>query len=232
MATLNQIANDILTAVRPQLSDDSELDIRQIKFWIKNQRSVLIRNEINRNRTIDSDITQTLCVELECVDASDCCDIKLGDKILRSTKEIPETLEMHNKKAITRIGPVNKKKESFNLVDYERVPFVTEARFTGNMVFAFMHDKYLYIYSKNPRYRDMEAASLRGVFEDPEIAKRFKSCDDITVPCYSDDSPYPIKTWMIPSMKQVILQQLGAVSQAEIQLADDSNNAKSDPAQQ
>lgn len=231
MATLNQIANDILSAVRPQLSDDSELDIRQIKFWIKNQRAVLIRNEINRNRTVDADITQTLCVELECVNASDCCDIVLSDKILRSTKPIPETLEMHNKKAITRIGPVNKKKEAFSLVEYERIPFVTEARFTGNMVFAFIHDKYLYIHSKNPRYRDLAAASLRGVFEDPETARKFKDCENSEEPCYTDDSEYPIKTWMIPSLKQVILQQFGAQSQAEVALADDSNNAKADAGQ-
>ena len=231
MATLNEIAYDILTAVRPQLSDDTELEIRQIKFWIKNQRALLIRNEINRNRTIDADITQTLCVEIECVNASECCDIELGDKILRSKKELPDTLEMHNKQAILRVGPINKKKESFNFVEYERVPFLTSSRFTKNMVFAFVKDKYLYIYSDNPRYRDIEAVALRGVFEDPEAAKDFKDCVNTNEPCYTDDSPFPMKTWMLPNLKQVILSQFGAVSQAEATLTDDTNNAKADVGQ-
>ena len=199
MATLNEIAYDILSAVRPQLSDDSELDIRQIKFWVKNQRALLIRNEINRNRTIDTDV--------------------------------PETIEMHNMKAITRVGPINKKKESFSLIEYDRVPFVTSAKYVGNMVYAFMYEKHLYIHTTNPRYHSLVVAALRGVFEDPEAVKSFKDCDDTDIFCYTDDSPYPMNTWMIPYIKQVILQQFGAQSQAEIALADDTNNAKADAGQ-
>ena len=231
MATLNEIAYDILTSVRPQLSDDTELDIRLIKFWIKNQRALLIRNEINRNRSIDSDITQTLCVDLECVDASVCCDIELGQGILRSKQEIPDTLEMHNKKAITKVGPVNISKEAFSLIEYDRVPFVASAKYVGNMVYAFIHDKYLYIYTKNPRYKDLVAVGLRGVFEDPEAAKKFKSCENNDEPCYTDDSEYPIKTWMLPQLKNIIMQQFAPVSQAEATHTDDTNNAKSDVGQ-
>ena len=138
---------------------------------------------------------------------------------------------MHNKKAILRVGPVNKKKEAFSFVEYDRIPFVGSARFTGNMVFAFVLDKHLYIHSKSPRYRDLAAASLRAVFEDPEAAKSFKDCENDSEPCYTDNTPYPIKTWMIPSLKQIILQQFGAQSQAEITLADDTNNAKADAGQ-
>ena len=56
MATLNEIAYDLLSIVRPALSDDSDIDLRQIKFWIHNQRALFIRNELNRSRTIDADI--------------------------------------------------------------------------------------------------------------------------------------------------------------------------------
>ncbi len=86
MATLNEIAYDLLSIVRPQLSDDNDIDIRQIKFWIRNQRALWLRNELNRKRSIDEDVIQTLCVDIEEVDASDCCDITIDCSVLRSKK--------------------------------------------------------------------------------------------------------------------------------------------------
>ena len=98
MATLNEIAYDLLTIVRPQISDDSDIEIEQIKFWIKNQRSLWLRNEFNKNRTIDSDLIQTVCADLEEVDASDCCDIDLDCPILRTTKKFLRLLNYIIKK--------------------------------------------------------------------------------------------------------------------------------------
>tara|TARA_R110002074_G_scaffold351931_1_gene523136 strand:- start:126 stop:824 length:699 start_codon:yes stop_codon:yes gene_type:complete len=228
MATLNEIAYDLLTIVRPQISDDSDIEIEQIKFWIKNQRSLWLRNEFNKNRTIDSDLIQTVCADLEEVDASDCCDIDLDCPILRTKKKIPKTIELHHKEAILRVGPVNKKKRSFSYVDYLQVPWLASGRFNTKMIYAFLHDGYLYVYSKNPAYSSMKALTFRGVFEDPEEIAGFKDCTT-DQPCYSDDSEFPIKSWMIPTMKESILKSnLMIESQAEIQQADVSNNAKSD----
>jgi hypothetical protein len=228
MATLNEISYDLLTLVRPQLSDDSELDLRQIKFWVNNTRSLFIRNELNKKRSIDSDLVQTLCVELECVDASDCCDVDLDVPILRSTKKIPDPIELHSKQAIVRVGPLNKKAQAFSHVAYDRVPYVGNGRFNKNLVFSFMHDGYLYVISNNPAYENLAAVALRGVFEDPTEAAGFKDCTNQNEPCYTDDSNYPIKAWMIPAMKEAILKSnLMIQAQAEVQSADTSNDANS-----
>jgi len=225
--TLDEIAYDLHTIVRPQSSDDSDIEIEQIKFWIKNQRSLWLRNEFNKNRTIATDLIQTLCADLEEVDASDCCNIDLDCPILRTKKKIPKTIELHHKEAILRVGPVNKKRRAFSYVDYLEVPWVGSGRFTSKMIYAFMHDGYMYVYSKNPVYDSMKSLSLRGVFEDPEDVAVFRDCDD--VPCYSDDQEFPIMSWMVPAMKESILKSnLMIASQAEIQQSDDSNNAKSD----
>lgn len=230
MATLNEIAYDLLSIVRPQLSDDSDIDLRQIKFWINNQRSLWIRNELNRKRSIDSDIVQTICIDLEEVNASDCCGIELDcSTLLRSTKPLPETIELHNKQAIVRVAPVDKTVKGFSFVDYLRVPFVGNGRFNKENIFAFLHDKYLYLYSKhNPRYKFLTNASVQAVFEDPTEAANFRDCSTGDV-CYTDDSPYPIKSWMIPALKEAILKSnLLIEAQAEIQASDETNNATSD----
>lgn len=229
MASLNEIAHDLLGIVRPQLSDDSDIDLRQIKFWIHNQRALFIRNELNRSRTIDPDIIQTLCVELEQVDSSDCCGITLDCPILRSTVELPDTIELHNLQGITRVAPINVKSEPFSHVEKDRIPFVAHARFTGNMVFTFRHKGYIYVYTKNPRYANLSNISVSLVAEDPSTAGAFNDCSESGEACYTDDMDYPIKAWMIPGLKQSILQSnLMITAQAEVQQTDDANNAKSD----
>jgi hypothetical protein len=148
MASLNEIAFDLLTIVRPAISDDSEIDIRQIKYWIKNQRSLFIRHELNKKRTIDPDLVQTICADLEEVDPSDCCGITLDcGKILRTTKEVPAVMEMHHREAITRVGPVNRMKPAFSYIEYDRVPYAGSGKFNGHLMYAFLHDKYMYIFS-------------------------------------------------------------------------------------
>lgn len=227
MTTLNKIAYDLRSIVRPQISDDTDLDLRQIKFWIHNQRALWLRNEMNKNRTIDSDVIQTICADIECVDASDCCDIDIDCPILRITKPLPNTIELHNKQALLRVAPVNKKLQPFSIIDYSRVPYITSSRFTNKKVFAFLHNSYIYIFTKDPNFKNLKNISIRGVFEDPTEAAKFKDCEG--EPCYNDNMEYPIKAWMLPALKQSILQSnLLIAAQAEVQQADDANNAKSD----
>ena len=80
----------------------------RVYFWIKNQRALWLRNELNKNRTIDPNIVQDLgCIELELADKAECCDLEDGCKILRTNVTIPNTIELHNKTGITRVAPID-----------------------------------------------------------------------------------------------------------------------------
>lgn len=226
MATLNEIAYDLITIVRPQLSDDTDIELRQIKFWIRNQRALWLRNELNRKRTIDEDVIQTLCVDIEEVDASDCCDIVIGCSVLRSKQKLPKTIELHTKNAIVRVGPVNKKEKPFSYIGYERVPWVGSGRFNKFLLYAFLYNKYIHVLTNNLAYKDLKTIIVRGVFENPEELASFRTCEE--QPCYSDDEEYPIKTWMIPALKESILKSNLLIEAQAESMADNSNNATSD----
>lgn len=229
MITLDEIAYDLLTIVRPHVSDDSDISLRQIKFWIKNQRALWIKQDVSKRRSIDPEVLQTICVDLELVDPSDCCDIEIGcGKILRSTKEMPSTVELSMKDAILRVGSVDKMAKPFSYIDYLRVPYVGSGKFNSNQTYSFMHDKYLYVFSPgNMKFSLLRNASVRGIFENPEEAAKFKDCNTGD-PCYTDQSRYPIKAWMLPAMKETILKSnLLIQANAEV-ISDDSNNATSD----
>lgn len=226
MVTLNELVYDLWEIARPRISDDDNFDKRQFRFWIKNTRARLLRNELNKNRTIDSNIIQDLgCVPLELADKADCCEITDGCKILRTSKEIPNTIELYNKSAITRVAPINKLEVPFNFVEYERAVFSGNGRFNSNQVFAFPLNNRIYIKIKDSNIaKFLTHINVMGVFEDPEEASKFKHCDGTA--CYTDNSKYPVNNWMIETMKEMILSvNLNAALQA---VEDTSNNAKAD----
>jgi len=60
MATLREIAYDIMQHARQELHDDDNLDIRQVYYWIKNQRSLWIKNELSKNHPLSEKMSQTM----------------------------------------------------------------------------------------------------------------------------------------------------------------------------
>ncbi len=226
MVTLNQLVYDLLEIIRPNLSDDDSFDKRQIAFWIKNQRALWLRNELNKNRTVDPNIVQDLgCIELELADKADCCELSDGCKILRTNVEIPNTIELHNKTGITRVAPIDKLSVPFSFVSYERAIWSGNGKYNKNHVFAFILNNRIYVISKDQQIaKYMTHINVRGIFEDPEQAARFKHCSG--EPCYSTNSNYPVNSWMIDYMKDAIIK-LNFATALKVP-TDNSNNAKDD----
>jgi hypothetical protein len=190
---------------------------------INEQRSLLLRNEYNRNRSIDPYILQDLsCLELELVDPIQCCiSVPSGCKVLRTKKRIPNTIEFFFTKGIVSVGPADIMKPRFILVDYSRVPYVGSGRANKNSVYAFIYDQYLYVTSRNPITLMMQYITLRGIFEDPTELGNYTSCSQST--CWKPTDPYPLNLWMWAYIKPQILQQLMQKGTYEL---DDANNAE------
>ncbi len=226
MLTLNKLIYDLWEIVRPNLSDDDNFDKRQLAFWIKNQRALWLRNELNKNRTIDDNVIQDLgCLELELADKADCCELSDGCKILRTKETIPNTIELHNKTGITRVAPIDKISIPFSFVSYERAIYSGNGKYNKNAIFTFLLNDRIYVMSKNDSLsKYITHINVRGVFEDPEEAARFTHCDG--TPCYTDNDKYPLNRWMVDYMKAEILNlNFNAALQA---VEDTSNNAKAD----
>jgi len=226
MTTLNQLIFDLHEIVRPNLSDDDSFDRRQLAFWIKNQRALWLRNELNKNRTIDDNIVQDLgCVELELADKADCCDIDDGCKVLRTVNLIPNAIELHNRTGITRVAPIDKLTVPFSFVSYERAIWSGNGKYNKNHVFAFLLNNRIYIISKDQEIaKYMTHINVRGVFEDPEEVSEFSHCTGEA--CYTGNSKYPINSWMIDYMKDAILK-LNFATALKVP-GDSTNNAKDD----
>ena len=225
--TLNTIAYDYLTSLK-QLHDDTEFDIRQIKFWIKNSRAVWVKNELNKpNSTVSTRFRQNLgCTPMQWAEAS-ACGLTSDYKLKRTVLKIPVTVETKFEPTFTRIGPSMIADAAFTFVVYERLPFVGSRRFNLNTVFAFSYDDYIWLACKGNTlaYNMTDFISIQGVFADPTQCAAFTKCDN--TPVYTDDTEYPITAYLIAYMKDILLQSIDVKMMLTLK-PDQQNNAHDD----
>lgn len=190
---------------------------------INEQRALFLRNEYNKNRSLDPYVIQTLkCIQMELVSPFDCCFAIPSDcKILKSVKEIPNTLELYYTKGISSVGPADITLPRYILVDYSRVAYAGNGRSNRSAVYAFLYDNHLYLISKDPKVNLIKNITVRGVFEDPTSLGNFLDCSGNS--CYSIHDPYPMNLWMWAYVKPQVLQQL---MQKSTNALDDANNAE------
>lgn len=224
MASTNELIYDVMELMRGhQISDDTELSERQILYHINNQRALWIRNEYNKpGRTIDSQIEQDLgCLKIVEADAADCCEVTSGCVVLRTEKKIPNLIELHSGPALTRVGPVHKLNIPFSFTNYQKALYSTENKYGAKAVYAFLLNNYIYLIIKDPALLMIDYINVRGVFANPQDLEDFR-CEDSSN-CFSYDEEYPINNWMIPYIKEQVLNQFGIALQIPKDTANDAD---------
>ena len=215
----NIISGGRATKDIPQVSDE------QIKFWVISKRAKYLTQKLSKGDKMDSDFVQSICLDLELVDRSLCCNISLECKLLRSVQELPSFLD------ITRLGPVDIGAKRWSIIDYSRVGVEQYApeygrKFIKGFFTDFSRSLFLYY---NPDYvpeaKYLTAANIMGILEDPTQAALYNSCAT-GLPCYKDTDAFPISLKLWNDIKQDILKnELGITMQT---VEDTTNNSKAD----
>ena len=209
-STLNQICYDTWESVRSIITDDDELDIRRLGFWIKNQRANLLRRDYNKNyRVIDDRAIQVIeALPLQTVNVLSIPNVTLpvSKKVLRSSVRIPNTIEQYTKPTFTRIGSLDVTDRKFNYVDYTKLPYVGNGRLNKKEFYVTLIERYLYVISNdnNYKWKGLEYLNIQGVFEDVEELENLKYSLGLRTTEYSWDEYYPIGDWIIPFLKEEI----------------------------
>lgn len=221
--TLNEISYAILNKLRPQISDDEEIDIREIKAEVHKQRALWLANELNKNRDIDDSIVSDLgCVDVEISDISECCDVELECDVIRTNLIMPKAIQLHDGPAIVRIGPIDKLNVNYSFIKLEQVPYALEARFNHDIIYAFLVNGRIWLISKHDKVKYLEKINIRIVAENPEDLRDFtNSCSGEA--CYNDDDEYPFPMRMLPYLEAEVRKQFMSTNTT---LIDPSNDAR------
>lgn len=209
--TLNEISYDILSNLEgtTRISDDSDFSLEQISFKINTTRAFLIRQDQAKGRSLSDNIMQTIpCMEVIKVNASECCGITSPCELYRTKLQVPVPIEVYQKDLIVRVSGVDITGPSWNFVSLAHIPWAGVSKWTKGTTKWFVKDRYIYIL--NPP--GVKKISVTGVFEDPRALENYPTCSGN--PCYSSDvNSYPISGYMLPTLKQLILEDLTRMKQ-------------------
>ena len=176
--TENEAVFNILEKVKPYLNDDTELDPRTVAFDLANQRALFLRNEYNKNRSIDEDTIQDLgCVTMEPADPAECCVTTTGCKVMRTVLTLPTPIELYNDNGFTTVGPDNKTQKAFSKTTFTGSKFVGNGKYTSNEIFYYYANNRIYLVSNNDNHKFIDTINIRGIFENPEGVAPFINCD-------------------------------------------------------
>jgi len=222
---------EIIYAIREGLrdyTDDTRYSDDYLVFQFNLKRNVLLRREYNQlQRSIDSELTSTICLDIELVDASECpeCYPHEGCEVVRTVQSLPRLLELHSRPTITRVAPVGIYNKPFSLVSRSKALYVGESNYEKNIIYAFLNnDDKIYLKSTNKFVRTLDKIAVTILPENPLDLIEYKCLGDVN--CFDPTTEkYPIKAWMADVVISMIIQELANIKQIP---EDRTNNAKAD----
>lgn len=224
--TIDEITYDLLETVRGQVNKDDEIDLRQIEFWVHNQRALWLKNELNKTLAINTAYIQDLGkLDLEISPYEDLLNNRPEFKYLRTVRELPPFIRRFGKECIVRVGPISLNSTAFTLIDANSMPFIGNGRFNYKNIFAFLLDRRIYITFRENNTLSNVLNNLRvhGVLENPLDAENYVNPDG--TPVWSRTKEYPIGRDLYNYMKAEVMKlDFKIKSTAPSDKIGDSNN--------
>lgn len=228
MPTYKQIEFDIREALK-EYRDDSELSSRYIMYLFGLKRSKYLRNDLNNlQKTIDTSILQTLCLELEEVSLSQCGIDITCETIMRTKQPIPKPLELHLKSAITTVKAAIRLDVPFNFISKDRAVYAMNSTF-NNSIYVFLDDDlHIYLISNAEELKLLECITVTAIFENPLDLKNYRNCckcTDLSSICFDESkTDYPIQAHHIDNIRTEIIKSLIG----SLQIPEDKSNNSDD----
>ena len=225
MPTLNEYAYNIKNIARGGQgdSDDDNLGIRQIRFWIQGYRASAIFGTTDFGKDIDPQLIQDLgVVPLTEVDKSDseCPDVEWGCTIKKYV--IPKMIDFPNLRALDYVGLINK--QTGFVVNYPSTASYKKATRFGHLTSrVYLIGQTLY-FILSQEHQDLEYVNIRAVFENPEDVASFptEGCEQR---CYDPDvDQYPMPARLYEEVLVKILRN--ELNWTEKAIEDELNDAR------
>lgn len=221
MAKYREIVSMVLDELKIT-SDDSIFTEGHIIFLAGRYRSFLLKQRYysDLKKTIPESNYQTLCLELEKIDAIEGLPCE-GGQYLRTKEPIPNLLPF----GITRLYTSGSYyKGNIELISKDRFKNVGYNKWLQNIIYATLDpDGRIYLTSSNPQFLYLCEAKLTGIFENAEEASNLE-CDNQGNPetCDILDREFPMEDALIAPMIELITKELSPSIAAP---EDKSNNA-------
>lgn len=203
---LNELIDDVLLEARnSNIAESEKLSRRQIELWIKTYRAFLIKQDLDKDRTINPLYTQTIRMRISKVEEEPWHYEYIGDE------ELPKLIDFNY-----RPGVVSVKDSHGNLIQIgseTKMKFQKYRKYTCNDYIAYVKDNKVYVESRNNL---IEYIDIEVIAEDPTEA----------IMCYDpNEDEYPIPGAMWATIKQLIFtRDIPTMLQMPSDTTNDSND--------
>lgn len=162
--------NFYISELRNALPQDyKHLDTRLIIRLLNEFRTVYIKNEYNKNKTIDPELAQTIDFEIKPADQSTIAYIFTSDRILKSIRELPKPIKLSHRDLVLNIRNPKIMADNYNYITKDQAVYAGNGKFNKQDIFGFLYSNYFYIKTKkeNPKIALLSIISMRAIFENP-----------------------------------------------------------------
>lgn len=189
-------------------SDDTKLSNEQWSFIIDYYRAKLFKQEADKGRIITLYDQPLGLVDLIQADRNECCLLPFkGSCILRTRLKIPIPLQTGTDLNITHVGLVNGlpiMNDKINAIQWSNAN-----KYTGKEAKWYYYNGYVYLV--NPPSDMIDTIVIRGVFQDPSAAVKFKTCDcpgnNLDCSAFTPfNIEYPMPLAMVDAIVKLIVQ--------------------------
>lgn len=220
--TINELIYNIKNQLKIARSDDVILSDRQVEFMINYIREKLIVQQLQKGRSISSNIKQDLGqVAVQTVDQTSPGAIISNKPIFRTVNKVPQPIELDQLDLFTYIGGLDKQ-SAFPYKTKASVRWNKYSKYASKSPIAYYSEGYIFITNcPNPL---LQYINIEGVFSNPREVHKFKNPNG--TPCYNPDvDAYPISGRMIDMLDKLIKEgELNMFMQVK---EDNTNNADS-----
>lgn len=162
--------NYYVSEIRNSLPQDYQhLDTRLLIRLINEFRTVYIKNEYNKNKTVDISLAQEISFVMNVKDQSTIIAVSTQDRILKSDIEIPKPIKLSHRELVISIRNPKLLADNYNYVTKDDAVYAGNGRFNIDEIYAFLYEKYLYIKLKkrNPKISLLGTISMSAIFDNP-----------------------------------------------------------------
>lgn len=207
--------NYYISELRHSLPSDYEhLDTRLLIRLINQFRAQYIKNEYNKNKTIDPALAQEINFEVKPADISTVSFISTTDRILRSVRNIPEPIKISHRDLVLTIRNAKLLDRNYNYVTKDEAIYSGNGKMNTKDIYGFIYndDFYVKLKKENPKVALLTIISMNAIWENPLDCIYFQT-NDYTDPL---DYEYPITDTIWGYIKANILRDGLQIISAEI----------------
>lgn len=198
--TLQQIIYNLRNLIKDAKSDDVKISDRQFEYLINYVRSRLIKQEIDKGKSISENIKQDLGqIQVAPVDSTELTGVTIGQTLYKTLNKLPSFIELNYKDGVVYVGGMDRV-TPFQFTTKAYANWSRYSKYASREKHTFLRDNYMYVLVNPPT--TLKYINIQGVFEDPRAAWEFANPTQVYD---SNINTYPISSWMIETLNELIV---------------------------